>query len=65
MLHSLDLLSDGGLDNDIDAFDLGVDMNERNNVDDLVSLKSGALLYIFCDVSTFLPDETTFFSLQR
>ena len=65
MSHSLDLLYNDGLDDVSDAFDLGVDMNERNNVDNLVSMKPGALLSIFCEVSTFLADKTTFFSLQR
>ena len=64
-MSSRDLLSDDGLDDDIDTFDLSVYMNECNNVYNLVSLKSGALLPISCDVSTFLPDEITFFSLQR
>ena len=60
MPHSLDLFKDDELDEESDAFDLDVDMNERDNVDNLDSLKSGALLSISRVVSTFLVAYTTF-----
>ena len=55
MPHSLDLFRYDGLDEDCGAFDLDVDMNEPDTVDILDSMKSGTLISVACDVSTFLP----------
>lgn len=63
MPHWLTLLYDYGLDEDINALGLDIDVNERNNVDNLVSVKSDALHSVFCDVSTLLLNEIIFFSL--
>ena len=65
VLLELEDIPDDEWDEENNAFDLDVDMNERDNVDNLVSMKSGALLSISCDVSSFLTADTTFFNFQR